>query len=431
MNTEESKALSHTEWSILDYYCAEAIYQALKLQVTTNLRERVAVVEEACKYIRDIEGSDPYPLNFSLPRCGLKRSLGFLINRKMDDLFLLSRYITQFPSSSLQSRVFLRVILAGISQIIFQEEGCLEDTYKMLHAIAEIYIPCLLTQQPMNSNHLKFILGLKTQYLKSKKEILPKLAGFSLDPQLRKAHKRQLKSRREEFTTISRSDWVNRFPWKTFVHETHDFLFQVSYLLPKSSLFHQTRSIESSDPDATQYLPAELESPEAITHSNQEFHEESDANQQNKEPRRRRGSTVKPNNPAVTTRPGSHGASRSDPEPSQQERLEFRDSVLTIGGEEAQYFLPHLDDPYPLAPTGLQKRGKKPWREEELEALVQGMRLFGTSWAMILNHFGPNGVLGNALRGRTQIQLKDKARNEKNKRQKLGIPLDVFEKACD
>src|SRR2546425_1275688 len=63
------------------------------------------------------------------------------------------------------------------------------------------------------------------------------------------------------------------------------------------------------------------------------------------------------------------------------------------------------------------------WSQEELDALEEGMKKFGTNWILILNM--DSGLLNN----RTNVQLKDKARNEKRRREREGIPLGVFERA--
>ncbi|KAK9764859.1 TTAGGG repeat binding factor, variant 2 [Basidiobolus ranarum] len=235
MNVAEVKGFSEAEWSILDYFGTEVVRLALKLETISLAKERVWVIEEACKYVRDIEG--------------------FLNNREMNDPFTLSHYITNFSPNSLQTRVFIRVILSGISQIIFQEEKYHEETYKMLGSIADIYIPCLLTHQSMDSNVLQFILDLKTQLVifgarcgedlnhlidsnfKTKKRSLTNLNGIKIESQLRKSHKRLLKSRRAEIFSVSSDMLVKRYPWREFVHNAHEFLHQMSQLIPNSVLF--------------------------------------------------------------------------------------------------------------------------------------------------------------------------------------------------
>jgi Myb-like DNA-binding domain len=68
-----------------------------------------------------------------------------------------------------------------------------------------------------------------------------------------------------------------------------------------------------------------------------------------------------------------------------------------------------------------QKRVK--WTQEELKELEGGMKKFGTNWSLILSM--SSGPLSN----RTAVQLKDKARNEKRRREREGTPLGVFQKA--
>ncbi|CAG8681945.1 16400_t:CDS:2 [Gigaspora rosea] len=62
----------------------------------------------------------------------------------------------------------------------------------------------------------------------------------------------------------------------------------------------------------------------------------------------------------------------------------------------------------------------------ELNALAAGMEEYGTSCSRIYEKYGnAHGVLCN----RSQVQLKDKARNEKLRRKKYGIEVGVFELA--
>lgn len=61
------------------------------------------------------------------------------------------------------------------------------------------------------------------------------------------------------------------------------------------------------------------------------------------------------------------------------------------------------------------------WSHTELNALIEGMREFGTSWAQIKSKYE------NVLYNRTPVQLKDKARSEKERRIKSDLPLGIFE----
>ncbi|XBW35902.1 hypothetical protein QEN19_001477 [Hanseniaspora menglaensis] len=65
--------------------------------------------------------------------------------------------------------------------------------------------------------------------------------------------------------------------------------------------------------------------------------------------------------------------------------------------------------------TGLEQK-KVPrnlWKEEEEEALIQGLKICGPSWSQILELYGTGGFISNALKNRKYLQLKDKARNWK------------------
>ena len=56
---------------------------------------------------------------------------------------------------------------------------------------------------------------------------------------------------------------------------------------------------------------------------------------------------------------------------------------------------------------------RRTWTHEEEEALKEGLKLKGTHWTAILELFGPGGSINEALKNRTSLQLKDKARNWK------------------
>ncbi|KAH7039915.1 telomere repeat binding factor-domain-containing protein [Microdochium trichocladiopsis] len=57
---------------------------------------------------------------------------------------------------------------------------------------------------------------------------------------------------------------------------------------------------------------------------------------------------------------------------------------------------------------------RRPWSPEEEKALMMGLDMVkGPHWSQILGLFGPNGSISQILADRTQVQLKDKARNLK------------------
>ncbi|TLS26720.1 hypothetical protein PpBr36_04367 [Pyricularia pennisetigena] len=57
---------------------------------------------------------------------------------------------------------------------------------------------------------------------------------------------------------------------------------------------------------------------------------------------------------------------------------------------------------------------RRPWSPEEERALMTGLDLVkGPHWSQILSLFGPNGTISDVLKDRSQVQLKDKARNLK------------------
>ncbi|KAK4101895.1 hypothetical protein N658DRAFT_506635 [Parathielavia hyrcaniae] len=57
---------------------------------------------------------------------------------------------------------------------------------------------------------------------------------------------------------------------------------------------------------------------------------------------------------------------------------------------------------------------RRPWTPEEEKALMAGLDMVkGPHWSQILSLFGQNGTISDILKDRTQVQLKDKARNLK------------------
>ena len=57
---------------------------------------------------------------------------------------------------------------------------------------------------------------------------------------------------------------------------------------------------------------------------------------------------------------------------------------------------------------------RRPWSIDEEQTLLKGLDLVGgPHWSKILNLFGQSGSVSEVLAGRTQVQLKDKARNLK------------------
>ncbi len=66
-----------------------------------------------------------------------------------------------------------------------------------------------------------------------------------------------------------------------------------------------------------------------------------------------------------------------------------------------------------------------PWTDYEVALLERGMRRFGRGWAVILNHYGRSPDEGFA-ECRTSVDLKDKARNERKRRERVGEELGAF-----
>ncbi|KAI9203868.1 uncharacterized protein BJ171DRAFT_508489 [Polychytrium aggregatum] len=73
----------------------------------------------------------------------------------------------------------------------------------------------------------------------------------------------------------------------------------------------------------------------------------------------------------------------------------------------------------------VRRRKSRPWTQQEVQALEDGIRIHGTSWRKILEMHGKEGT--QILADRSQVNLKDRARTEKRLRLKNNQPLGPFE----
>lgn len=71
-------------------------------------------------------------------------------------------------------------------------------------------------------------------------------------------------------------------------------------------------------------------------------------------------------------------------------------------------------------------KAKRTWSKHEEDALIAGLKEVGSSWSKILDMYGPGGKISEDLKNRTQVQLKDKARNWKLQYLKSGKPLPPY-----
>lgn len=71
-------------------------------------------------------------------------------------------------------------------------------------------------------------------------------------------------------------------------------------------------------------------------------------------------------------------------------------------------------------------KSKRTWSKEEEQALINGLVDLGPAWAKILDLYGPGGKVNEHLKNRTQVQLKDKARNWKLHYLKNNKPLPSY-----
>ncbi|KAH3902285.1 Tbf1p SCDLUD_002103 [Saccharomycodes ludwigii] len=78
---------------------------------------------------------------------------------------------------------------------------------------------------------------------------------------------------------------------------------------------------------------------------------------------------------------------------------------------------------YELIPKTKQKRL---WTSEEEDALLAALKVCGPSWSKILDLYGAGGKISEQLKNRSQVQLKDKARNWKMFFLKTSLPVPSY-----
>ncbi len=69
---------------------------------------------------------------------------------------------------------------------------------------------------------------------------------------------------------------------------------------------------------------------------------------------------------------------------------------------------------------------KKMWTKEEEDCLREGLLNNGPAWSKILSLYGPGGTISETLKNRSQVQLKDKARNWKMYYLKNAMPIPTY-----
>jgi hypothetical protein len=77
-------------------------------------------------------------------------------------------------------------------------------------------------------------------------------------------------------------------------------------------------------------------------------------------------------------------------------------------------------------PPRIRNMLRRPWSTAEENALVDALKEVGPYWSKILEHYGPGGSTSEALKNRTQVQLKDKSRNWKMAYLKNGAPVPDY-----
>ncbi|OZJ01825.1 hypothetical protein BZG36_04790 [Bifiguratus adelaidae] len=128
------------------------------------------------------------------------------------------------------------------------------------------------------------------------------------------------------------------------------------------------------------------------------------------------GTTAEASHARDTPRPTANGSTSVNPRQQQRQNHPSTNGTTSSNRPKEKYFY-KIDGP------------RRRWTNDEMKALEEGMRQFGTSWKDIALNYGSNSR-DKRLAGRHVVQLKDKARNEKQRRQKAGEDLGVWAIAC-
>ncbi|KAL3232218.1 Protein TBF1 [Nakaseomyces bracarensis] len=188
-----------------------------------------------------------------------------------------------------------------------------------------------------------------------------------------------------------------------FEFDTADFDPQILY----ATGYHQTsniqRTLDIAEPESNRLTEAEKHS---ISPELQALTEEENAVIQNEEIQRVFQDTAQ---------------SSSDPEPASLLHSDENVDTQLMGSTSA--VLPHI---IPKSSAVKIAKTKRTWSKEEEEALINGLIELGPAWAKILDLYGPGGKINEHLKNRTQVQLKDKARNWKLHYLKNNKPLPPY-----
>lgn len=135
--------------------------------------------------------------------------------------------------------------------------------------------------------------------------------------------------------------------------------------------------------------------------------------------------------PVVLRTPHSDELLRKEEKAEQPEEKEVKaeeqqrigDITLALLPSEIQEQQMHLQ----MNPRQQSKLAhRRPWTRDEEKALRHALELKGPLWSTILELFGQGGRINESLKNRTQVQLKDKARNWKMFFLKSGLPVPAY-----
>lgn len=127
--------------------------------------------------------------------------------------------------------------------------------------------------------------------------------------------------------------------------------------------------------------------------------------------------------PGAVEASGGAGASNTQGAPDVSNSQEIKDITAGLLPSEIQEQQIHL-----RINPGITGRvpNRRPWTREEEKALRYALELKGPHWSTILELFGQGGQINESLKNRTQVQLKDKARNWKMFFLKSRLPVPEY-----
>lgn len=320
----------------------------------------------------------------------------FFLNESFLDVFCPANNLE--PANSMSNMTASNMNLqSGVNTVIGDKVGKLLKPQAVLYLDlkTQAYISAIEAAERSSEEILEDILPSNMEELLLKKRGTKTLTPTEID------FVNRCKSRKESLLSYpADSNLSEEYEWFTFLKDLFDYASKNMGFLIWGK---KGKSVPRERPHAT-------------PHSNQTLQEAS---------RTAEDKAGSPTHDAYEGREGSHDepavpGSQPEAHSSNPEINEITSALLPSEILEQQIHLrinPRLSG---------KLTSRRPWTREEEKALRHALELKGPSWSTILELFGQGGRINEALKNRTQVQLKDKARNWKMFFLKSGLPVPSY-----